>query len=163
MDHLQGHESKLALLHLAAAPRCWLHNFSFTSLDVTSKLKTFLQCTQETLDIIVQEKHIFSAGSNSGTQKKKKKTQPSSLLLPCPWTVSGGMDKWTVQADDPHSYKWHSYCFQYNPPSFRTICSIWWKNKQIYCYDQSLGETLVQQVCETLLFLFPKHHQQQAF
>ena len=28
------------------------------------------------------------------------------------------------------------------------------------CYDQGLGETLVQQENETPLFLFPKHHQQ---
>ena len=31
------------------------------------------------------------------------------------------------------------------------------------CYDQGLGETLAQHENETLLSLFPKHHQQQVF
>ena len=30
----------------------------------------------------------------------------------------------------------------------------------LFCYDQGLGETLVQHENETPLFLFPKHHQQ---
>ena len=47
--------------------------------------------------------------------------------------------------------------------SSRKMCLNYWKKSFFFsCYDQGLGETLVQHENEAPLFLSPKHHQQQS-